>query len=330
LGLLFDRDQGLFVQLPFIVIGLLGLWIVHKKLPVAVVATVLSVGGILVLNGTYTSNPYGGLSLAGRFMWTAMPVLIAWSGIAFERWQQVGRLFWGPIVVVVGAWLYQAIAILDGAHTYYNAFTQTPPWDPATWPGWWPGVNRILPQFDLPGHPLGAPAIALLIALALASVLGVAAWQYGKRGTFSKQSLATLGALGVLVVMALVLIKPLEPTTTLTYSATELGMPATGGDQPSNSPLVNLQGVPPGTYRLTLSYRMSGSTASGSMVVSCNSSSGAPLQSVTAPLRLGDRSTSVSIQCHDSGTIATQFHIDAHSDLHLKSLQLQNGFAQDT
>jgi hypothetical protein len=187
LGLLFDRDQGLFVQLPFVVIGLIGLWIVRKKLPVAVVATVLSVGGILLLNGTYTSNPYGGLSLAGRFMWTAMPVLIAWSGIAFERWQQVGRLFWTPIVVVIGAWLYQAVAIVDGSHTYYNAFTQTPPWDPATWPGWWPGVNRLLPQFDLPGHPLGAPAIALVIALALAGILGLAAWQYGKPGSFSKR-----------------------------------------------------------------------------------------------------------------------------------------------
>src|ERR1700728_877032 len=323
LGLLFDRDQGLFVQLPFVVIGLLGLWIVRKKLPVAVVATVLSVGGILVLNGTYTSNPYGGLSLAGRFMWTAIPVLIVWGCIAFERWQQVGRLCWGPIIVVVGAWVYQAVPILDGSHTYYNVFTQTPPWDPGSWPGWWPGANRILPQFDLPGHPLGAPAVAILVALALACILGLATWQYGKPGTFSKPSLATMGALRAIVVIALVLVKPLGPTTTLTYSATELGIPATGGPEPSNSPLVNLQGVPPGAYVLTLSYGLSGSAASGSMVVSCNTSSGTVMQRVTAPLRLGDRSTSVSVQCDDPGTVATQFQINAHSNLLVRSLRLQ-------
>jgi hypothetical protein len=189
-------------------------------------------------------------------------------------------------------------------------------------------VNRILPQFDLPGHPLGAPAVALLIALALASILGLAAWQYGKPGRFSRRSLATMAALGAVVVMSLVLVKPLEPTTTLTYGSDELGIPATGGAQPRNSPLVNLQGVPPGTYVLTLAYGLSGSAASGSMVVSCNTSSGTLMQSATALLRRGDRSTSVSVQCDDPGTVATQFHIGAHSKLLVRSLRLRKSSAR--
>jgi hypothetical protein len=321
LGLLFDRDQGLFVQLPFAVIGLLGLWMARRKLPVAVIATVLSVGGILVLNGTYTSNPYGEGSFAGRFMWTAMPVLVVWTGVVLAQWQQIKRLFWAPIVIVAGTWAYQAVPILDGSHTY---FTQAPPWDPALWPGWWPGLARVLPQFDLPGRALGAPAIALVIALATASILVLAARQYGKPDRFSKTSFATIGVLGVLIIVALFVVKPLGPTTTLTYDSAQLGAPVIGLDQPVDSPVVNLQGVLPGTYLLTLSYSLGGPAASGAMVVSCTSSSGAPPHSVAAPLPSGQRSTRLAIQCHDSGDVATQLQVDAHSELMVKSLRLQS------
>ena len=79
LGLLFDRHQGMFVQVPFALVGLIGLWVARRRLPVAVIASVLGAGAILLLNGTYVSNPYGGLTLAGRFMWTILPVLLLWS-----------------------------------------------------------------------------------------------------------------------------------------------------------------------------------------------------------------------------------------------------------
>ena len=215
IGLLFDRHQGLFVQIPFALIGLIGLWVARRRLPVAVIATVLSAGTVLILNGTYTSNPYGGLSLAGRFMWTLVPVAIAWTAVVINRWQRAGRLMWSPILVVAGFWIYQAVPIATGNHTYYNAFTVTPPWDPSTWPGWWPGFNRVLPQFDLPGHPLGAPAYAVVIVLALSAVLVIAAVQYMRSGPFAGWSLLTMGGLLVVVVVALVVAKPLQPTTAL-------------------------------------------------------------------------------------------------------------------
>jgi len=324
LGLLFDRHQGLFVQVPIAVVGLVGLWMARKALPISVIATVLSVGTILVLNGTYTANPYGGLSLAGRFMWTAIPVLIAWTAVVLARWQQARRSMWWPIVVVGGLWAYQGIPILDGSHTYYNAFSQTPPWDPASWPGWWPGFNRLLPQFDLPGHPLGAPAVALVIAVAFAAILAIAVSQYAQTANSSRGSVGAIGALGVLVVVALVIVKPLAPATTLSYDAADLGLPVVGHEHPAASPIVDLQGIVPGPYTLSLSYRLDGQAASGSMIVTCSSLPNAPRDTVIVRLHSGQRTTSASIHCHDSGVIATQFKVGARSELSVNVLQLRS------
>jgi hypothetical protein len=323
LGLLFDRDEGLFVQLPFAVIGLLGLWLARRKLPVAVMATVLSVGGILVLNGTYTSNPYGEGSLAGRFMWTALPALVAWTGVVLARWQTTRRRLWAPIVVVAGVWVYQAVPILDGSHSY---FTLAPPWDPSSWPGWWPGIDRALPQFDRAGLSLGTPAIALAVVMAALAILLLAAGPSG-RPHLSKASAAAIGVLGILIVAAVVTVKPLAPTTTLRYDSAQVGAPVIGGDQPGASPTVNLQGVLPGTYRLTLAYRLVGPAASGTMVVSCTSSSGAPPLSMGATLPLGRQSAQVTIRCHDSGDVATQLQVAPHSELLVQSLRLRSGSA---
>jgi hypothetical protein len=324
LGLLFDRHQGLFVQMPFAVIGLVGLWLARKRLPIAVLATVASVGAILVLNGAYIANPYGGTSFAGRFMWTAMPVLIAWTAIVLARWQGAARLLRGPAAVVVGAWIYQTIPILAGDHSYYNVFAQAPPWDPASWPGWWPGFNRVLPQFDLPGHPLGAPAFALPVEFALAAILIIAAYRYISPGAFSKVSLAGIGALALVVVVALIVASPLSPSTTRHFDAAQLGAPVVGGDEPGNSPDVPLQGVPAGSFRFTLLYSLDGSLPSGTFVVSCNLATGVATQTVAAPLHQGDRTTSVAIDCRQAETIYTRLSVAAHSELNVRSLQLKD------
>jgi len=320
LGLVFDRNQGLFVQVPFAVLGLVGLWLARKRFPAAVLATVASVGAILILNGTYIANPYGGLSFAGRFMWTVIPVMIAWIAIVLARWQRAGRLLWAPVVVVCLAWLYQAKPILQGNHTYYN---MPSPWDPASWPGWWPGLSSILPQFDLSGRPFGAPAVALAIELGIVAILVIAACQYMNPGDFSKRSVATIGALAVLILVALVVVKPLSPSTTLSYDARQLGAPVSGTDQPGTSPDVVLQGVLPGTYRLTLSYSLIGSTGSGVLRVSCNSTSGAAPQSVLADLNPALVTKTTQIQCQQPGTISTQLNVGAHSVLNVDSLHLQ-------
>ena len=321
LGLLFDRDQGLFVQVPIAILGLLGLWMGRKQLPISVIATVLCVGSILVLNGTYTSNPYGGFSLAGRFMWTAIPILAGSTGILLARWQEVDRNLRWPMISILALWTYQGVAILDGAHTYYNAFSPTPSWDPASWPGWWPGFNRLLPQFNLPGRTAGAPAVALVVALVLAGSLVIVAVQYTRGWRSTPGWLGSFGAIAIFVVVALAVVKPLASVSTLSFDAMEVGTPVVGTGHSAASPVVDLQEVVPDEYFLRLTYRLRGPAASGSMILSCVAPTSE--QRLTVPLTPGSRTTSTSIKCRDAGFIATQFTVASRSELVVNSLQLR-------
>jgi hypothetical protein len=322
LGLLFDRDEGLFIQLPFAVVGLVGLWMARRKVPVAVMASLLSVGAILVLNGTYISNPYGQGSFAGRFTWTAMPVLVAWIAVVLSRWEELKRRLWAPSLVVAGAWIYQAVPILGGSHNYY---TTTPPWDPAAWPGWWPGLDRALPQFDVPGRTLGTPSIALAVVIAGVAIIALIAWQYGRPAHLSKLALVATAALAAVVVLSSLAVKPLRPTTTLTYTPAQLGTPVSGHDQSAASPTVDLQGILPGSYLVTVSYHVQGNTSrSAALLVSCTSPSGAPVHSAATPLPSGQRSGRVVIHCSQNGDLATQFQTAAGTELVVGSLHLQS------
>ncbi len=325
LGMLFDKDQGIFIQMPFAILGLVGLGMALKRLPVSVLASVLGVGSILVLNGTYTSNPYGGLSLAGRFMWTLAPVLLAWAAVVLAGWQRAGRLYWAPFVVAGAAWIYQAAPILAGDHTYYNVYSPTPPWNPASWPGWWPGLDHLLPQFDLPGHSFGVPADGIFVVLAGVAVLAVVSVQYLKPRGFSRSSLAAVAVCALILVGIAASAKPLLPSTTLHYDAVQLGVPSSGGTGPMQSPDVTLQGISPGTYRFTFSYRISGSRSMSNLTVFCNSTTAAPPQVATAALRPAPAGSTVSIQirCTRPGTVSSQVTVAARDVLTVGSLQLR-------
>jgi hypothetical protein len=255
-------------------------------------------------------------------MWTAIPLVVAWTGEVLARWQRAGRPISWPIALVGGLWIYQAVPILDGSHTYYNFFTQTPPWEPASWPGWWPGFNRLLPQFNLPGHFLGAPAEALAIVLAIAAILAVAASRYARAELFSRGSAATVAALGVVVLVSLVVVRPLGPLSSVSFDSAQLGTPVIGQGQPSASPVVDLEGLPPGTYALELSYRLDG-PGSGVMTVTFTSSK-APPRSVRVLLPSGQDTRTVSIHYREPGVIATQFQVGAGSRLTVQALELQS------
>ena len=182
LGLLIDRDQGLFIQVPVAILGLVGLWTARRRVPFSVVASVGSVLAILILNGTYSGNPYGGRSLAGRFMWSLIPIFAIWIGSCIERWQEAGRSLKIPAGVIAILWIVQAIPIVDGSHLYYNPF-QTPPLPAAAWSGWWHGVDRFLPMFGLPGHYFGEPASAILVVLCAGALVIAAVGLYGSTKT---------------------------------------------------------------------------------------------------------------------------------------------------
>jgi hypothetical protein len=132
-SLLVDRHQGLLVQLPTAILGLLGVGSAIRRAPAATIAAIAGLAGILVLNGTYIGNPYGGDTLAGRFEWTIMPVCVAFGAFAIERWQNHGRALLRGAVVIAAAWVYQTRYLT----TYRNTnqyFTQLVGWDPASYP----------------------------------------------------------------------------------------------------------------------------------------------------------------------------------------------------
>jgi hypothetical protein len=181
LGLLFDRDMGLFVQVPWTLIGLAGLvfygW---RRLPAAAVATVVTFVAILVLNGTYTSNPYGGLAPAGRFMWTLIPIALPWLALVLARVQDRRRSMLWPLGLAVVAWIWQAEPVFANRHQYYNPLVIDYP----IWPTWWPKLTRLLPQFGRTSSVLGTHAWALLLELVVeaVAVAGLLLWLRGPAG----------------------------------------------------------------------------------------------------------------------------------------------------
>jgi hypothetical protein len=171
LGLLFDKHQGLFVQVPWCAVALAGLvGFGARRYPVAVVTSLVTFVVILFLNGTYVVNPYGGGSLAGRFMWTLIPILLPWLGIVLARAQEAGREMIFPLVAAAAVVVYQAQPILAGQHKYFNALViQYEPY-----PIWWRGLGHVLPQMARTSQIIGIPAWALLFELVVLAA-GVAA-----------------------------------------------------------------------------------------------------------------------------------------------------------
>lgn len=169
LALLFDRDQGLFVQVPAVILGVAGLLIVLRRLPVAVLATVATMATVLGPNAGFVGNPYGGASLAGRFEWSLVPILLAWSPPLLRRLE---RLHWRSALVTIGLALLDAAEIVPLArrqHVYYNVGSDL--WDPSAYPSWWPGLKNGLPAATAGSGVLGAPWYGTLLEIALGSAV---------------------------------------------------------------------------------------------------------------------------------------------------------------
>jgi hypothetical protein len=323
LGLTFGRDQGLFVQVPFALLGVVGLWLARRALPAAVLATVGGLLAVLVLNGTYTGNPYGGGSLQGRFMWTLVPAMVAWSAVVVARWERTGRFLWTAAIFIGGIWLYLAVPILTGAHYYFNVFDEFRLWDPMQVTGWWPGLDRVLPMFDLPGQTLGSPALGLAFELGVAVLVIIAAVQYARPAPFTRISLGAMAAIGLVLVVAVAVAEPALPSTVLTLDGGSVGAPLVGGTGPAMSPTIVLATVLPGSYRVGLSYRLIGSGGGGVWVVLCVSTNGTVSPRLSTPLHAGTLVAAVAITCPHPGTLDSQLNAPAHSRLDVRALQLE-------
>ncbi|HEY1827781.1 MAG TPA: hypothetical protein VGF87_07160 [Acidimicrobiales bacterium] len=258
LALIFDGHQGLLVQVPTVLIGVVGLWLGRRIMPWTAAAAALGVVAMLLINGTYTTTvPFGGTALAGRFQWTMLPMLLVWSPFALAAMEHLRARLVAVGTVVAALWVAQGVPILIGDHTYFNAlFGASSPWDPSTYPGWWPFVGGLFPTFLVPGLHLAATWTHLLV---LALLAAGAAWvvllltRSGRR--LVSPALAGVAALVIAAVVVLA-VGPsrTEPSSLLAISPAQAAAPWTSTAFPADFAPAALATVGPGTYRLTMTY----------------------------------------------------------------------------
>jgi hypothetical protein len=185
IALLFDRRQGIFPQLPIVVLGLAGMWTARKRLPVAVVTAILIMGAIIYGNATQPDS-FGGYSFVGRFQWPTLPLLLAFAGLyLIDLWQKRRTAAILVSAATGGIFVIQAIPIVRNEFFYYY---NTLSWDPSTYGGWWGSLDPSpilgyigLPQFADLRNVWGLCCVVLLCAalvVALVQAVNAQPWRW--------------------------------------------------------------------------------------------------------------------------------------------------------
>ena len=264
-GLVFDRDQGFLVQCPTILFGLLGLWYSRRKSQVTNIVLLVGAGAILVINGSQPIvSAFGGVALAGRFQWTVMPMVLAWSPFFLKRLEAYRQRVVAVAVVVSALWVVQAVPILIGDHNYFNAtFPPFAPWDPTLYPGWWDWVNSYLPSVVSRFGRVVAEEVLFEVVLVVALT-----WLLIRLGNSRPIELVrslTVGAAALVVVVVVALVVPSgpPPSGSLTWTGQSLGSPWTSGNSRVRTAPAPLVDVGAGTYEVTVTETV-GSTSGAS------------------------------------------------------------------
>ncbi len=323
LGLLVDRHQGLFVQVPTAALGLVGLWMGRRIAPVAVIATVAAAASLLYLNGTFIGAPYGGTSLAGRFEWSSLVPLLAWCPLVIASGSARARL-WVLGGVAGALWIFESVPILLGDHIYYNQLTGGAPWDPSTYPGWWGGFDRLLPELVPGGRLLGVPWFGFPVALLILGGLVLVAGGFTRlrRDAMFRLAIGSLAAVIVLGVLANVARLPL-PSTALTLTA-ELGGPLRAATPTGATRAVAMVGVGAGSYDVKVAYTLDGATGSAGFAAFCKVAGastmapGAPPDTVP---RTGSHVVTLPLRCPPS-IIGFDMNVEKSTTLVVDKLSL--------
>ena len=326
LALVFDRYQGLLAQVPAAVLGLAGLWLARRRVPISVIATVAASSAVIIMNGTYISDAFGGTALAGRFEWTTIPVLLAWCPHLIARLESAQRPVWGVGTAIVGLWIVESIPILSGRHQYYNV---SPPWDPLLYPGWWARLDVLLPGLSSTGRVFGAPwytfaiEVALLVSTFLVLVR-LARPQPFNGYRFGAGLVVVVAATGALTLWGP---RPL-PARSLSFTGSDLGGPLDSGAVAQARRLVTLESIAAGTCRGTLHYTMSGAPGSApgaACTLDCTrgsaSSTAAPASVRPHPLPPEAHAAVAIVRC-PKGTISVQVTSGTDTRLVVQSLVL--------
>ena len=258
LGLVFDRDQGFLVQCPTILFGLLGLWYSRRRTQVTNVVLLLGACAILVINGTQPiASAFGGVALAGRFQWTVMPMLLAWSPFFLKRLEAYRRRLAATAIVVAVLWIVQGVPILIGDHNYFNAtFAPFAPWDPTLYPGWWDGINSYLPSVVPTFSHVVAEEFLFEVVLTAALVWLLIRLVNPRPIEVARDLVVGATALIVIVVVALVVPSGPPPAAPLTWSGQSLGGPWQTGDSRVRTAPLPLANLGTGSYEVTLVERV--------------------------------------------------------------------------
>jgi hypothetical protein len=301
------------------------LWLARRVAPLAAIATLLSAASLIYLNGTFIHAPYGGASFAGRFQWSAIPPLLAWCPFLIASFQQSKARLWGLGALAAVLWALESVPIIRGDHVYYNQLAVAPPWDPAGYAGWWGRFNRLLPEMIPGSRLLGRPWFGFPIALALLVVIVVAGAGLARfhwKGTLGLGAVTAAAAVAA-VVLATSVSFPL-PTSALAFSDQDIGGPIQSGPSVATTPVVALQGVGAGGFRITVDYVLQGGPGSATLLSYCtHGTTGQPQQQQTSSTTLGPGShrATMTLRC-PTGTVWFQMTAQPATALAVSQLTL--------
>jgi hypothetical protein len=287
-ALLFDRRSGILIQLPMVLLGVAALWAWRRRIPVAVLGTVLASLAVIYGNGTEVGSQTGG-SFVGRYVWPLVPVLVAFTALyLIDLWRVRRPLV--ALVVGVGfvAAVLEVIPVLRDEHTYYSQI----PWDPILYQGWWGGLDPSPSLGYLigaqiynvpllaPGNGSGIPTILESMLpwtnarnlWGLACVLLIAAaclyWLVGLARRPSRLRLPVLGGLWAagLLCLVLTLNSPVQLPAPVTFHAAALeshlgtvqgdSRTVSGSSQDGDLGVGPFWWVLPGHYQATVDYAL--------------------------------------------------------------------------
>jgi hypothetical protein len=191
------------------------------------------------------------------------------------------------LAIVIGVlWIIQAVPILDGEHnrfgSYYNA-ALTPPWDPSLYPGFWPGLNNLLPALFAPTAPerslqmlvgwSGVHILAVVGILVLACTLLLwmsrppSLWPDSARRfpDISRVGAVVVAICAVAIVLGVALPNRDLPGAPSEWTGADLASPYVAAGQSVKGPQLALITADKGVYTSSFSYTLVGPTPSGTV-----------------------------------------------------------------
>jgi|GEM_PF-3427411 len=266
LALFVDRQQGLLVQIPVIILGISLLVAWRRRIPL-VGFSVLAITILATCIGGAFSNSFGGASLVGRFNWVLMPSWLALSSLTIAILWQSHRSFAAGISAIVAAvYLGQSAPIALGHHLYSTLGIKGVPAG-----GWWGVLDGYLPSFqDLDGawgsSYLPWAVSALLALLACWVLLTVRLLNDVSFFNFKSSEIA----IGLLTVLSLVVVLAIGPgrMPKMTFLARDLSTGAAtvigsdvgvSGSRDGGATILNGPGwanFPSGDYRISVIYSL--------------------------------------------------------------------------